>query len=60
MAKRRKEKDEEEDKPFKLPKFDEEAFLKRERRNVKSTFISFNSDSRKIKVFPINLFKYRE
>jgi hypothetical protein len=41
MAKRRKEKDEEEDKPFKLPKFDEEAFLKRERRNVKSTFISF-------------------
>ena len=41
MAKRRKEKDEEEDKPFKLPKFDEEAFLKRERRNIKSTFISF-------------------
>lgn len=41
MAKRRKEKDEEEDKPFKLPKFDEEGFLKRERRNIKSTFISF-------------------
>ena len=35
MAKRRKEKDEEEDKPFKLPKFDEEAFLKREKRNIK-------------------------
>jgi len=41
MAKRRKEKDEEEDKPFKMPKFDEEAFLKRERRNIKTTFISF-------------------
>jgi len=41
MAKRRKEKDEEEDKPFKLPKFDEEAFLKREKRNIKATFISF-------------------
>ena len=41
MAKRRKEKDEEEDKPFKIPKFDEEAFLKRERRNIKATFISF-------------------
>ena len=41
MAKRRKEKDEEEDKPFKMPKFDEEAFLKREKRNIKSTFISF-------------------
>jgi len=41
MAKRRKEKDEEEEKPFKIPKFDEEAFLKRERRNVKTTFISF-------------------
>jgi hypothetical protein len=41
MAKRRKEKDEEEEKPFKLPKFDEKAFLKRERRNIKATFISF-------------------
>lgn len=41
MSKRRKEGDEEEDKPFKLPKFDEEAFLKRERRNIKTTFISF-------------------
>ena len=42
MAKRRKEKDEEEeDKPFKIPKFDEEAFLKREKRNIKATFISF-------------------
>ena len=41
MAKRRKEKDEEEDKPFKIPKFDEKAFLKRERRNIKTSFISF-------------------
>jgi hypothetical protein len=41
MAKRRKEKDEQEDKPFKLPKFDEEKFLKRERRNIKTTFLSF-------------------
>jgi len=42
MAKRRKEKDEEnEDKPFKTPKFNEEAFLKRERRNIKITFITF-------------------
>ena len=41
MAKRRKEKDEEEEKPFKIPKFDEEAFLKREKRNIKATIISF-------------------
>ena len=41
MAKRRKEKDEEEDKPFKIPKFDEEAFLKKERRNIKTSFLSF-------------------
>ena len=41
MAKRRKEKDEEEDKPFKIPKFDEEAFLKKERRNIKASFLSF-------------------
>ena len=41
MAKRRKEKDEEEEKPFKLPKFDEAAFLKKEKRNIKATFISF-------------------
>ncbi len=41
MAKRRKEKDEDEDKPFKMPKFDEEAFLKRERRNIKATVVSF-------------------
>jgi hypothetical protein len=40
MAKRRKEKDEEEEKPFKLPKFDEEQFLKRERRNIKTTYLS--------------------
>ena len=34
MAKRRKEKDEEEDKPFKMPKFDVEAFLKREKNLI--------------------------
>lgn len=41
MSKRRKESNEEEDKPFKVPKFDEEAYLKRERRNIRSTFIAF-------------------
>jgi hypothetical protein len=42
MAKRRKEGGEiEEDKPFKVPKFDEEAFLKKEKRNIKTSFISF-------------------
>jgi hypothetical protein len=41
MAKRRKEKDEDEEKPFKIPKFDEEAFVKRERRNIKTTFLAF-------------------
>lgn len=40
MAKRRKEKDEQEDKPFKIPAFDEEKFLKRERRNIKSTYFA--------------------
>ncbi|MCJ7572263.1 MAG: hypothetical protein MUO82_10390 [Candidatus Thermoplasmatota archaeon] len=42
MAKRRKENEEEqEDKAFKVPKFDEESFLKRERRNIKTSFLSF-------------------
>src|SRR5512137_2250211 len=42
MAKRRKENEEEqEDKSFKVPKFDEESFLKRERRNIKATFLAF-------------------
>ena len=42
MAKRRKENEEEgEDKSFKVPKFDEESFLKRERRNIKTTFLAF-------------------
>ena len=41
MAKRRKEKDEDEDKPFKIPKFDEQGFIKRERRKIKTTFIAF-------------------
>lgn len=41
MAKKRKEKPEEEELDFKLPKFDEEKFLKKERRNIKTLFISF-------------------
>jgi hypothetical protein len=41
MAKRRKEKTEEEESDFKIPKFDEEKFVKKERRNIKATFISF-------------------
>lgn len=41
MAKRRKEKTEEEELDFKFPKFDEENFIKKERRNIKATFISF-------------------
>lgn len=41
MAKRRKEKVEGEEFDFKLPKFDEEKFLKRERRNIKTSFLSF-------------------
>jgi hypothetical protein len=42
MAKRRKEKDEEEeDKPFKPPKFDEKEFIKKEKRNIRATFIAF-------------------
>ena len=42
MAKRRKEKDEEsDDKPFKVPKFDEEEFVRKEKINIRATFISF-------------------
>jgi len=41
MAKRRKEKDEEDDKPFKIPKFDKDEYINRERRNIKSTIIAF-------------------
>jgi len=41
MAKKRKEKTDEEELDFKLPKFDEEKFLKKERRNIKTLFISF-------------------
>jgi hypothetical protein len=41
MAKRRKEGPVEEELDFQIPKFDEEAFLKRERRNIKTLFISF-------------------
>lgn len=41
MAKRRKETTEKEEFDFKFPKFDEEGFLRRERRNIKTTFIAF-------------------
>jgi len=41
MAKKKREKTEEDELDFKLPKFDEEKFLKRERRNIKTTFLSF-------------------
>jgi hypothetical protein len=41
MAKRRKEGTEEEHLDFQIPKFDEEAYLKKERRNIKTIFISF-------------------
>lgn len=41
MAKKRKEKTEEEELDIQLPKFDEQKFLQRERRNIKTLFISF-------------------
>jgi len=41
MAKKRKEITEEEDFDFKIPKFDEEKFITKERRNIKTLFISF-------------------
>ena len=42
MAKRRKEGAEvEEQLDFQIPKFDEEAFIKKERRNIKTLFIAF-------------------
>jgi len=42
MAKRRKEKDEEsDDKPFKVPKFDKKEFIKKEKINIRATFVSF-------------------
>ena len=41
MAKKRKEVSEEEELDFKLPKFDEEKFVKKEKRNIKTLFISF-------------------
>ena len=41
MAKKRKDKPEEEELDFKLPKFDEGKFLAKERRNIKTLFISF-------------------
>jgi hypothetical protein len=41
MAKRRKEKDEDEEVDFKLPKFDEKAFVEKEKEKIRSTVISF-------------------
>jgi len=41
MAKKRKEKDEAEEVDFKIPKFDEEKFIKKEKRNIKTTLLSF-------------------
>lgn len=41
MAKKRKEKTDEEEIDFKLSKFDEKKFLKREKRNIKTLFLSF-------------------
>jgi hypothetical protein len=41
MAKKRREKEEGVEPDFKLPKFDEAKFLTKERRNIKTLFISF-------------------
>lgn len=41
MAKKRPQKDEEEDIDFKIPKFDEKAFIAKEKRNAKTLLISF-------------------
>jgi len=41
MAKKRKEKDEEKEIDFKIPKFDKEKFIKSERQKIKITFLSF-------------------
>ncbi|UCH72174.1 MAG: hypothetical protein JSW62_01100 [Thermoplasmatales archaeon] len=40
MAKKRKGKEEDEELDFNIPKFDEEKFLKKERQNIKTVFIS--------------------
>jgi len=41
MAKKRKEKDDEKEIDFKIPKFDEKKFIKTERQKIKITFLSF-------------------
>jgi hypothetical protein len=41
MAKKRREKDDEEELDFKIPKFDEEKFLKKERKKIKTNYLSF-------------------
>ena len=40
MAKKRKEKTDEDEIDFKLPKFDEKKFIQKERRNIKTLFLS--------------------
>ena len=41
MAKRREQKDETESKDFKVPKFDREKFISKEKEKIKTTFIAF-------------------
>ncbi len=41
MAKRREQKDETESKDFKVPKFDKEKFISKEKEKIKTTFIAF-------------------
>lgn len=41
MAKRRKEKDEQAEEDFKLPKFDEKEFVQKEKEKIRMTFVSF-------------------
>lgn len=41
MAKRRKEKDAEEEIGFRIPKFDEEKFIRTEKQKIKTTILSF-------------------
>ncbi|MDG6219346.1 MAG: hypothetical protein QCI00_07885, partial [Candidatus Thermoplasmatota archaeon] len=41
MAKRREQKDEEEPKEFKMPKFNKEKFISKEKEKIKATFIAF-------------------
>lgn len=40
MAKKRKETEEEEEEPFKIPKFDKEKYIKEQKRNIKCYYVS--------------------